>query len=137
MSKAQRASGLCCGKCSHKPPRPVSMTPFTHSTTARSLASPQRHVLPGGAKPLGIQPKMPYNCPDTSQCATVVAFFRVTPGALVSRHSSQMPACYQSLDLCSMGAERASHFPKDTQLLSKDLSPDLSTLSQVPLAQKS
>lgn len=125
MSEAGCLFGVCCGKCSHNPPRTVSMTPFTSIT---SQLPALRYTFYWPVWPPG-----------------VIVLAQSNAQWLHSSSVSNQPFCLPQLqegslitNICicgSLGPDNASHLPEVTQLLSKDLSPDLPALSQVHLAK--
>lgn len=126
MPKAGCLFGVCCGKCFHNPPRTVSMTPFTSITS--QLPAP-RHTISWPMWPPGVIVLAQSNAEwlhPSSLSSQPFCLPQLQGGSLIT-----------SICICgSLGPDDASHLSEVTQLLSKDLSPDLSAVSQVHLALK-
>lgn len=96
------------------------------------------HILPACVKPLGAKAEMPCIVSVSSTTWLLVPLFSVRyPRPFVSPKPREV-SLVTNICMCgSWGPERASHLPKDTQLLCKEVSPDLSSPGQVLLALKS
>lgn len=131
MSKAGCLFGVCCGECSHNPPRTISMM-LCASITSRcqpaGAPSPGQHGLREQCrKCAGLSPQ-----PVLSDCTLLLCRLTLWSPAATTR------SLITSICICeNLGPDRASHLPEVTQLLSKDLSPNLSAPSQELLALKS